>query len=392
MFCKNNHQQTSLFKPINQMPKYLQDILNKSWEERWIEDIDCLKETLRVNHINLFFSVSKEEFEKRVLELKAKINELDYDEMKVEISGLVAMFKDAHTAIAFPVEKNIPLRFYCFADGVYIIQVSKGYERLLYKKVIAIEDVHIDQVMEDLSKIISHENKYFLKAQAAKYLQAADVLYGLLICDNKNKIKMTVENEIIEITTLKQEEINYIENNKVPLYAEKPSENYWFKYMDENELLYIKYNSCREDNIPLKDKIISSIDFIEKNNISKITIDLRNNLGGDSTLLAPLVKYLKKKENVMKNGDLNIIIGRETFSSGLLNAYELKSECNGMLIGEPTGGKPNCYGEILRFNLPNSKFNVSYSTKYFKLMEEDKMDALYPDKIVEETIGDYINL
>ena len=31
MFCKNNQQQTSLFEPINQMPKYLQDILNKSW-------------------------------------------------------------------------------------------------------------------------------------------------------------------------------------------------------------------------------------------------------------------------------------------------------------------------------------------------------------------------
>ena len=31
MFCKNNLQQTSLFEPITQMPKYLQDILNKSW-------------------------------------------------------------------------------------------------------------------------------------------------------------------------------------------------------------------------------------------------------------------------------------------------------------------------------------------------------------------------
>jgi len=366
--------------------------MKRTWEERWLEDIDYLKETLSKKHANLYFSVSKEKFEERVFELKSKINELDYDEMKVEISRLVAMIKDAHTAIAFPVEKYIPLKFYCFADGVYIIQVSKGYERLLYKKVVAIEDMQIDQVMEELSKIISHENKYFLKAQAIKYLQAADVLYGLLICDDKNKIKMTVENEIIEVATVKQTEINYIENNKVPLYAEKTSDNYWFKYLNEDEILYIKYNSCREDGIPLKDKIASSIDFIEKNNITKITIDLRNNLGGDSTLLAPLVEYLKKKENVVKNEELNVIIGRETFSSGLLNAYELKSECNAILIGEPSGGKPNCYGEILRFSLPNSKFNVSYSTKYFKLIEDDNIDALYPDKIVEETIGDYKNL
>ena len=62
------------------------------------------------------------------------------------------------------------------------------------------------------------------------------------------------------------------------------------------------------------------------------------------------------------------------------------------MIGEPSGGKPNCYGEILRFNLPNSKFSVSYSTKYYKLIDDDNVDALYPDKMVEETIEDYKNL
>ena len=33
MFCKNNVHQISLFDPINQMPKYLQDILKKSWAQ-----------------------------------------------------------------------------------------------------------------------------------------------------------------------------------------------------------------------------------------------------------------------------------------------------------------------------------------------------------------------
>ena len=55
----------------------------------------------------------------------------------------------------------------------------------------------------------------------------------------------------------------------MPIYAEKPNENYWFKYIDEDELLYIKYNSCRENEIPLKDKISNTINFIEKNNIIK---------------------------------------------------------------------------------------------------------------------------
>lgn len=363
--------------------------MNKNWEERWSEDIDYLRNSLIKNHKNLFFSVSREEFENKVLELKSNINNLDYDEMKVEMSRLVAMIKDAHTSISFPVERYIPLRFYCFPDGIYIIDVNKGYEKLVYKKVIAIEDSLIEEIIDELSKIISHENKYFLKAQCAKYLQAADVLYGLLICDDKNKIKLTVENDVIEVETVRVNELNYIENINVPIYAENPKENYWLKYIDQDKLLYIKYNSCRENEIPLKDKIKHTINFIEKNNIINVTIDLRNNLGGDSTLFEPLVEYLKNNKNISKRGNLKVIIGRETFSSGLLNAYELKNQCNARLIGEPTGGKPNCYGEILRFILPNSKFNVSYSTRYYKLIEDDTIDALYPDKIVEETIHDF---
>ena len=33
MFCKNNAQQTTFLDPVAQMPKYLQDILKKSWAQ-----------------------------------------------------------------------------------------------------------------------------------------------------------------------------------------------------------------------------------------------------------------------------------------------------------------------------------------------------------------------
>lgn len=33
MFYKNNAQQTTFLEPVAQMPKYLQDILKKSWAQ-----------------------------------------------------------------------------------------------------------------------------------------------------------------------------------------------------------------------------------------------------------------------------------------------------------------------------------------------------------------------
>lgn len=358
------------------------------WNKKWEEDIDYLKEELIKNHVNLFANIEEDEFNKKIEELKKIIDTLDYEEMKVEISRITASIRDAHTSLIFPTRKFIPLKFYSFNDGVYIINSTKDYENLLFKKVKAIEDVEIEDILKELSNVISYENQYFFKAQSMKYLQIVEVLYGLLIIDEMNKIKITLEDGEYEIIPVSVEKLTYI-NNKLPLYANKPSDNLWFKYLDKEEL-YIKYNSCRESGSEsIKDKIERIILFIEKNNIKKVTVDLRNNLGGDSTLFEPFIVYIKENKEINNKENLKVIIGRETFSSALLNAYNLKNNTNARIVGEPSGGKPNCYGEILKITLPNSKLVVTYSTKFYKLIEDDSIDALYPDEIVLETIEEY---
>lgn len=193
--------------------------MSNNWEKKWIEDIDFLKSKLINNHKNLFFTTTREEFEEKIETLKSIINNLDYDEMKVELSRIVASIKDAHTSIEFPVNKYLPFKFYYFNDGIYITKVTKGFEKILYRKVTKIEDMPIDEVIKELSQIISYENEYFLKAQSVKYLQGADILYGLLICNNIDKINITLEDEVVEIKTIAPKDLLYLENIKIPLYA-----------------------------------------------------------------------------------------------------------------------------------------------------------------------------
>lgn len=363
--------------------------MNNEWKNKWIEDIDYLRDELIKNHTNLFAYTKEDEFNEKIEKLKEMIDELDYEEMKVEISRVVASIKDAHTSFIFPARRFIPLKFYYFNDGIYIINTTKDYENLLFKKVIAIENVSIEEVLKDLYNIISFENEYLFKAQSMKYLQIVEVLYGLLIVDNMNKVKITLENGEYEVLPVSFENLIYT-NNKLPLYARKSSENLWFTYLDNKEL-YIKYNSCRESgNESIQNKIEKIIDFIENNNIKKVTVDLRNNLGGDSSLFDPFIDYIKQNIDINNKDNLKVIIGRETFSSALLNAYNFKNNTNAKIVGEPSGGKPNCYGEILKITLPNSKFLVTYSTKFYKLIDDDGIDSLYPEEFVLETVEDYI--
>lgn len=61
------------------------------------------------------------------------------------------------------------------------------------------------------------------------------------------------------------------------------------------------------------------------------------------------------------------------------------------IVGEPTGGKPSSYGNVIRFKMPNSKIKFSLSTKKFIRPNENiDEDSLYPDVEVSTTIEDII--
>ena len=49
-----------------------------------------------------------------------------------------------------------------------------------------------------------------------------------------------------------------------------------------------------------------------------------------------------------------------------------------ILVGEETSGKPNFFGEVNRFVLPESRLIVSYPTKYYGLLDENP-PSLIPD-------------
>lgn len=71
--------------------------MENTWEKKWIEDIEYLKEELKKRHKNLFSYTEEESFNEKIESLKNMVNELDYEEMKVEISRVVASLRDAHT-------------------------------------------------------------------------------------------------------------------------------------------------------------------------------------------------------------------------------------------------------------------------------------------------------
>ena len=379
--------------------------MRQNEDKKWMEALDFLYEELPKRHKNLYFDISETDYLDSIRALKRAVPGLDNDEIKVRIAQIVASVGDAHTSINIPVYYLCPLEFYWFSDGIYSINTSKTDETLLYKKITHIDGMEIEKVIEKLSTIISHENQSYLKSLLPKYLPAIQLLYGLKIARKVNGLTLTFQNEKGDqedrfvnsypfneyALQLQPNRIN-ISEDKLPLYRKNSGQNYWMEYMEEAKTLYFNYCICKEmASESVADFGKRLMNFINTSAIEKLVIDMRNNTGGNSTLLDPFIGELKACDKINRNGKLFVILGRDTFSSALLNVYSLKNHTNAILVGEPSGGKPNCYGEVQRYTLEHSGFTIMYSTEYYHLIEDDFMPSLFPDVEKELTMQNYID-
>ena len=82
-------------------------------------------------------------------------------------------------------------------------------------------------------------------------------------------------------------------------------------------------------------------------------------------------------------------VPRQTFSAAMVNAIDFRKETNAILVGEPIGERPNSYSENDEMTLPNSRIVVSYSTRYYKFLDED-VPAVLPDKHIEPSWPDFL--
>ncbi|MBW6410740.1 peptidase S41 [Clostridium weizhouense] len=369
---------------------------------KWEKDLNYLQKALPKKHVNLFFRISEEEFNKEINDLKESINTLNDDEIVDGIYKIVASVGEGHTKAYKGFLKKYPLQFYYFDDGIYLINTMDKYKEALNCKLTKINGMDIQSIKNILLPLVSNENEATIKKCIPTYLNVPDVLHGVKIIDNIDSTKFTFENADGKVFDLQIDALETDKNNEefivsdekddsYPLYMQKRSLNYWYKYLEDEKTLYFKYNQCLPDEEAgdITNFTNEVLNFIDNNPVEKFVIDMRNNSGGTSGYLDPIIDGIKRR-NRNNEKKLFVIVGRETFSAPIVDACKLREETNATFVGSPTSGKPNHYGEAKGFELPNSKISIRYSTKKFEI-SKDEGDALIPDHIIEISMNDYLN-
>ncbi len=377
--------------------------------DRWRADVEFLGRELAARHLNLFHDLPREEWEARVAELAERIPELEDQEIAADVARLVASAGDAHTTVhaGSPpfVARAAPIELRWFPDGLRLVAAPSEKADAVGGRVVKIGGVAIVEAWERASELISHENEAWLRAQVPRWLAMPPFLHAIGLADDDANARYTVEPDAAAAKTPEATVGGTIdvdvragtvvrsfaraEPAQTPLWLERRREPYWFEYLAESGTLFLQYNQCADDpGKPFFELAQELFAVADREKPQRLVIDVRHNGGGNSLVIQPLYAGLASRRELRARGRLFVAIGPQTFSSGMMNAVELRQGCGALLVGEPTGGKPNSYGEVKTLELPNSRLRIGYCTKLFKLSATDA-PSVEPDVAAPVTIEDW---
>ena len=365
-------------------------------------DIDVLCDTLEAGHFNLHALVDEVAWAGRVQALRTKADGMDDMTFSLALMELVASIGDSHTRAGLNGNTKerlgaLPFQLMWFGDGLYLLAATKEYEPYLGQKLTSLGGLSVPELMERFRGFISHDNETWYRRQFAQFLIGAEYLVYLGIIESPDEVAVTFEDEdgVASEVMVKAEygelynlEFAMLQRERIPL-AQQGESLYYSTELDGDALM-ISYHSCQEDpNLPMADFAEQVQGMIEKNGYGKVLVDLRYNGGGNSSILEPMIDMLGALRRDL-GFELYAMIGENTFSSALMNAVQIQKRAGAILVGQPTGGSVNHYGEIRNVQLPNAEVMVTYSTKFFNMLPGQGIDSLKPDVAVETTLADFV--
>ncbi len=362
-----------------------------------LNDLMYYKDTLPVKHKNLFNKISRADFENKVSLLAAKIDSLNDETFMIELFRLNVSIGDEHTRIEPVFKLVLPIKFERFEDGMLVTGIDPVNSTALLSKLTAINGHPMDEINRRFKEVIKSDNQSYFDIYQQQFLNNPSFLKGLGVLESDKNAVFTLEDpqhktynvtlNAVSKDSLKLSTAGQYSN--ILAYSHH-NRNYWYAYDETRKIIYFNFVHCIDDeNNPFPQfntELFSKIDSLRPN---KIILDLRFNSGGNSGVLTPFIDSIKNSY-LNKKAHFYVLIGKQTFSSALMNAVEFKRHTNAVLVGQMTSGNINHYGEVRGFRLPNTKIIIGYSTRYWETWK-GKKGALMPDKKITYSTANFIN-
>lgn len=186
-----------------------------------------------------------------------------------------------------------------------------------------------------------------------------------------------------------------------------------FSYsIDQNKSLGILTINICSNSDEYKNILKEFFTKVKENDIKHVALDLRNNAGGNTEVIGEFIKYLNvdkykqynvqarylkavinmnssyvsnsKYKDLTYNGDLYVLTSTQTYDAAVKFAVTLRDNDLCKVIGEQPGSRPSTFGDMLQFQLPNSKLLFTTTYKYYDRPDTTKSgdETLVPDTLI----------
>ncbi len=366
----------------------------------WSADIDTLLLLMKSQHYVYRLKPLPQQLLADAASLKTKVVQYSDERMVNELERLMFYMHDGHSYI-LPVALKVqafflPVQFYIFSDGVYIIDADEPYKNLIGCKVLTIQNVAVAKLVNDMNYFIHQDNRYTVLWFAPSVLRFRGLYeaYGLaagspavqmnLVTQNKKTITQIIS--FIPATNFhgipKLIPSQVAGKAPPPLYLSNVADNFWFTSLQQRKVLYFQFNQVEDKDSESLAAFSTKLDSaLQRTKPTLFIIDVRNNNGGNLELLPPLVDVIKKFERTNPGSKIIAITGRNTFSAAQVFISLLNKDTHALFAGEPSSSSPNFVGEGNYISLPYSGAMGSISNKYHETIPGDKrkwIEPVYP--------------
>jgi hypothetical protein len=334
--------------------------------------------------------------------LDSNIPALDDDARILGLAAMVAAIGDEQTQLQLPGAWRhyaIGTRWFgCTSRSappceLRVITASPNMERYLGTRVLAIDDVAIEEVHRRIAVAIPGGlTKGATYDHSTTLLQLPNVLHGAGVARRTDRSSFLLEDSTGARVTITVPTVTAAEaarpwrraQQREPFARQRPKDAVWWSMLPDTQNLYVALRGF-PDSADAARVADSLVPFLERRRAVRVVFDLRRNSGGDySAVITRLIPALKRHQVYGRPGRVYALTGPGTLGSGAALALSFREQAGATLVGLPTGTRPEIAADRAQLTLPKSRVVVAMTRESMVGSTEGPV-GVQPDHRAETT-------
>ena len=346
----------------------------------WIEDIEFLREEYKTKHADPFYFCSEEEFDWKMDQLIAKVDELSDSDIFYELNAIMKGMGDTHTTLWW--DGYLPLCDRVFAVNIvtlngrlYLWNYLEGcdqFEPYLLHEVVGVNGVDSLYLMRRAAELYEPYN-WHTEVEFPEY----PTFFDWVGCDYKEGYTFQILNDNHEVESVEVPVITldegltgtwvYPENCLSLAYIKGGNQVVYCEGKDGGCIQWCMGDLWYPSNTGFQLYEVGKL--LEKHpDGGKLAIDLRNCPGGNQESL-PFLEEIRKNAQLLEGMQIYVLTGGSTASAATRMIAFFKDEFGAVTVGEPAGEFTSFFSrgtesEANPAVLPNSQIKVKISDQW----------------------------